>query len=120
MTVDKRSALGLFLPAVIALPPLVGLGYAVTASFGLIGVAPGGATSRYLREVIASHTTWAGLGWTLWITTASTFLATLAAVLLGGVNRRAAAAEWVELKYPIVQHLHCRSVSITENAWFIQ
>ena len=93
MTVDKRSAVGLFLPALIALPPLVGLGYAVTASLGLIGVAPGGATSRYLREVIANHTTWAGLGWTLWITTASTFLATLAAVLLAATFRAESKAD---------------------------
>lgn len=93
MTVDKHSTIGLFLPALIALPPLIGLGYAVAASLGLIGVAPGGPTSRFLREVITNHTTWAALAWTLWITMASTFLATLAAVFLAATFRAESKAD---------------------------
>ncbi len=93
MTVDKRSALGLFLALLIALPALAGLGYSVSASLGLLGVAPGGVTSRYLREAIANQTTWAGLGWTLWITMASTFIATIAAVLLAATFRAESKAD---------------------------
>lgn len=82
MIADKRSIASLFPVALVALPPLIGIGYALWASLGLIGVANGGPTLRYLREVIASHTTWAAVGWTLWIATASTVVATFAAVLL--------------------------------------
>ncbi len=82
MIADKRSLASLWPVALVALPPLIGVGYAAWASFGLIGVANSGPTLEYLQSVAASHTTWVAVAWTLWIATASTVLATIAAVLL--------------------------------------
>ncbi len=82
MIADKRSLASLFPVALVALPPLIGIGYALWASLGFIGVANNGPTLQYLRDVTASHTTRVAVGWTLWIATVSTVLATLAAVLL--------------------------------------
>ncbi|MEP6509196.1 MAG: ABC transporter permease subunit [Gemmatimonadales bacterium] len=87
MNSNKRSITSLLPVTLVALPPLLGLGYALSASLGLIDVGSGGPTLQYLREVAASHTTWVAVGWTLWIATASTVLATLAAVILASTFR---------------------------------
>ncbi len=87
MIANRRAIVSLWPVALVALPPLIGLGYALSASLGLFGVANGGPTFRYLREVIESHATWTAVGWTLWIATASTVVATLAAVLLAATFR---------------------------------
>lgn len=93
MNASKRSITSLLPVTLVALPPLIGLGYALSASFGLIGVANGGPTLQYLQAVIASHTTWVAVGWTLWIATASTLLATLAAVVLAATFRAESKAD---------------------------
>jgi putative spermidine/putrescine transport system permease protein len=75
---------GLLAGFLLALPVLVGVGYALAGAWGVVGAgaeAGGGALQPWAR-VVGERATWEGIGWSLWVAGASTALSTLLAMVL--------------------------------------
>jgi putative spermidine/putrescine transport system permease protein len=68
--------------AFAAFPTLVGVGYAVAAATGLVGVGARGFALDRIAHVVAEPAVWRGLLWTLGTAAAATVLAAGGAVLL--------------------------------------
>lgn len=60
----------------VAMPVLVGIGYAAAGSFGLVGVGAAGFTTARLTRVLGDARTWASVAWTLRTALLATALAT--------------------------------------------
>ena len=89
----RATRRGLLAALGVALPVLVGIGYSAMASVGMTGPGPGEAGPARLLRVLGEPAVWAGVGWSLWIATASTALAAAGAVLLAMLFRGPAAGD---------------------------
>lgn len=87
----RSAAPGLAAAALLALPVLAGVGYALAATAGVAGPGAAGWSAARLARVAGARETWAGLAWTLWVSAAATLLAAAGAVLVaaafGGSGR---------------------------------
>ena len=81
------DTLGLAAAVLLALPVLVGAAYALAAALGLVGTGAAGLSLSRVERVLRARDTWAGLGFTLWVAVATTFLSTAGAVLLAVLFR---------------------------------
>jgi putative spermidine/putrescine transport system permease protein len=72
---------------VVALPVLVGAGYAVAASVGLAGPASGQLSLAHVRRVVADGEVWRGAAWSIYAASASTALAAIAAIAIAATYR---------------------------------
>ena len=71
----------MLLAALVAAPVLLGMGYALLASLGLVGAGAEGVPSgQRLAAVLGARSTWRSLAWTLYVSASATTLATAGAV----------------------------------------
>lgn len=68
--------------ALLALPVLVGIGYALLGALDVVGFQAGAPSGRRLLRVLGERATWRGTLWTLWTAAAGTLLATAGAVVV--------------------------------------
>jgi putative spermidine/putrescine transport system permease protein len=73
--------------AVVALPVLVGVGYSTLAAVGILGPGASGFNPSRVASVLSEPAVWRGVGWSLWVASASTLLATAGAILIAGALR---------------------------------
>ncbi len=79
----RSAPLPLLLALLVALPVLFGAGYAALAVLGVVGAGASGSPSWHrAAALLTDHTTWRGLGWSLYVAGTSTLLATLGAGLV--------------------------------------
>ncbi len=73
----------LWLAGLVALPVLFGAAYSLLAVLGLVGAgASGRLDATRLVAVLSDHSTWRGLGWSVYVAASSTTLATLGAAIV--------------------------------------
>ncbi len=80
----RESPLGpLLLAALVALPVLLGVAYALLAALGVLGAGSSDTASLdRFATVLGARSTWRALGWTLYVAAAATALATAGAALV--------------------------------------
>lgn len=83
----RSSRRGLLAAVTVALPVLVGVGYSVLASLGLLGPGAAGFETTRLFAVLRQPVVWAGLAWSLRVAAVSTAVAVAGAVLVAGLFR---------------------------------
>ncbi len=89
------GALGLGVALLLALPVLVGVGYALLGALDVVGFASGDASLDRLRGVLAERATWRGVLVSLWVGLASTVLAGAGATALALLFRGRARTDRV-------------------------
>jgi putative spermidine/putrescine transport system permease protein len=73
----------MLLATLVALPVLLGVAYALLAALGVLGAgATGHASFDRFAAVLGARSTWRAIGWTLYVSTAATALATAGAALV--------------------------------------
>lgn len=82
---------------IVAMPVLIGVGFALAAAVDLIDFGAGtagreGPRFDRIARVVTERTVWRGTAWSLWVASASTALATGGAMLLALVFRGSARA----------------------------
>lgn len=77
-----RHSRGLLAALLVSAPVWVGVGYALLAALGAVGVGAGEVSARRFPRVLGETAVWEGVGWTVWVAAASTALATAAAALV--------------------------------------
>lgn len=98
MTPRRSHALdaGRLLPlagaALLALPVFLGMAYAALASFGVVGpgatTADGGTRLARWSAVLTTRSTWASIGWSVYVAATSTALATCGAIVIASAFTR--------------------------------
>jgi putative spermidine/putrescine transport system permease protein len=106
-TTSRWGEAGLWAALLLASPVLLGLVYAAFASVGVVGPGSRGWSLEGWNRLSADSGVWRGILWSLWIAGASTFLATLGAILLavtfqgsGRVDRSARLLALLPLPLP--------------------
>jgi putative spermidine/putrescine transport system permease protein len=85
--------IGLGAALVLAAPVIMGIGYAVAASLGVVGPGASPAGIERIERVLTDSATWRGLGLTLSVAALATTLATAGAVLVAVIFR---GAGWLD------------------------
>jgi putative spermidine/putrescine transport system permease protein len=70
------------LAALVALPVLIGVLYALAGAFGLVGLDAHGFTTEHVTRVLGAGSTWRAIGWSLATATVATTAATTVSVAL--------------------------------------
>jgi putative spermidine/putrescine transport system permease protein len=81
--------LQLVAPALVVAPVVIGALYVIAGALGLAGAGATGFRLDRIVRVLAERVVWEGLGWTLWVSAASTLLAAAAGVAIALVFRGA-------------------------------
>jgi putative spermidine/putrescine transport system permease protein len=68
---------GAALAALVALPVLIGVLYALAGALGLVGLDAHGFTTEHVTRVLGAGATWRGIGWSLATATVATAAATV-------------------------------------------
>ena len=104
----SRTWPALIAAALVALPALIGIGYALLGALGTVGPARDAGAGRITR-VLSDPAVWSGLGWSVWTAFAATALAFIAAALLAiafrGASRLDAVARFLLIAPLPVPHL---------------
>lgn len=108
MTARGRAWPALLAALVVGLPALIGVGYAVAGSIGLVGPGRSAADGRIIG-VLTDATAWAGLAWSVLTALVATALAFAGAALLAwtfrGTSRADSAARFLAVLPLPVPHL---------------
>ena len=107
--VGRRNTLALLGAALVATPVLLGVAYAVAGAVGVSGVGANGFSLSRMLHVLADHTVWRSVAWSIWVAAAATVLsvtaAAAAAIMFSGqgiVDRAARALAIAPLAVPYV------------------
>jgi putative spermidine/putrescine transport system permease protein len=101
----NRTWRALIAAALIALPALIGIGYAFLGAFGIVGPARQAGMARITR-VLSDPAVWSSLAWSVWTAFAATALAFMTAALLaitfrGGARLNAIARFLIVAPLPV-------------------